>query len=411
MAADPLIERIVARVRTEFDATVDRSVARTFRDVPAYPASPEPSLRPDLRDHTVTVFEAVLNTMLEARHATRADFPITSEQASRRIRQGITLTDFLKGFRIGQESLWEAIVEASRPEQESRDAALDVAIHVMHVIEVGCAVAAEAYMGAQQDDLAEGDRVRRDVMEDLLAGRELTPGPKNDLAELSDLRATSRVLVAAAVPAKPLRSDQSLREALSSLRSVFGPRGIVVLRQDHMVGVTPVDDDGAGTLAALEKAHRGLTRRRIHLTIGLSTIHDGLSGVPEAYREAVLGRESLAGQSGVRALTAIAPLDYLVMIKDATAERLVRPALRTFIEEDLADGGTQIQTLQVYAECDLNAKIAAERLHVHVNTAYYRLDNIAERTGCDVRSFVDLQEMLIAIRLLAAPPSAADASP
>ncbi|MGW0700080.1 helix-turn-helix domain-containing protein [Streptomyces sp. NPDC002867] len=30
---------------------------------------------------------------------------------------------------------------------------------------------------------------------------------------------------------------------------------------------------------------------------------------------------------------------------------------------------------------------AAHRLHLHVNTAYYRLERIAERTGCDLRRF------------------------
>jgi transposase len=32
---------------------------------------------------------------------------------------------------------------------------------------------------------------------------------------------------------------------------------------------------------------------------------------------------------------------------------------------------------------------AAERLHLHVNTAYYRLERIAERTGCDLRRLAE----------------------
>ena len=53
-----------------------------------------------------------------------------------------------------------------------------------------------------------------------------------------------------------------------------------------------------------------------------------------------------------------------------------------------------------FAESDLNAKIAAERLHLHVNTAYYRLEKIAERTGYDLRRLADVVELLIAVRLL-----------
>ena len=404
MAADPLVARIADRVRSSLPTTVHRSVSRTFREVAAYPASPDDGLASDLTAHTQTVFDAVLNSLVEGRRATRDDFPITASQARRRLRQGVALPDFLTGFRIGQETLWEAIVEAAEPEPETRDAALHIAIQVMNVIEVGSSVGAAAYLEAQQLEMAEGDRLRRDLMEDLLAGRELAPGPKADLAEVTDLEPGSRVMVVAAVPATALRSDQSLREALSTVRTMLGSgrRGIAVMRQDHIVGVAPVASDGADVVAGLTKAQRSLTRHGVHLSVGVSTVHDGLEAIPTAYLEAETARTSLAGAAGVRALTALSPLDYLVLVADPTAHRLVRDAVRAFVEEDLAGGGSQIETLRAYADSDLNAKVAAERLHVHVNTAYYRLDRIAERTGCDLRKLGDLQELLVAVRLLTA---------
>ena len=48
---------------------------------------------------------------------------------------------------------------------------------------------------------------------------------------------------------------------------------------------------------------------------------------------------------------------------------------------------------------DLNAKVAAERLFVHVNTMHYRLARIGERTGRDLRRVPDVIEMLIAVKL------------
>jgi DNA-binding PucR family transcriptional regulator len=48
---------------------------------------------------------------------------------------------------------------------------------------------------------------------------------------------------------------------------------------------------------------------------------------------------------------------------------------------------------------DLNAKAASEQLHVHVNTAHYRLGKIADRTGRDLRSVSDVLELVIAINL------------
>lgn len=404
MVASPLVLRIVDRVRASLPATVQRSVSRTWREVPAYANSPDKNLASDLTAHTETVFEAALTPLEEGRRATAEDFPITASQARRRLRQGVTLPDFLTGFRIGQETLWEAIVDASDSEQETRDEALHIAIHVMSVIEVGSSVGAVAYLETQQLDMAEGDRVRRDLVDDLLSGRRLAPGPSADLAEISDLGVDSRVLVATATAQTPLPDEQRMREVISALRSVFdvGRRGIAVVLQDQIVGITPVTSDGSTTLADLERVHRELSRHGTDLCVGTSTIHEGLHRVPEAYREAVLARESLDGAPGVRSLNALTPLDYLVTLDDEVAHRLIRPELRRFVEDDLAAGGVLIETLLEYAACDLNAKLAVEHLHVHVNTAYYRLDTAAERTGRNVRSFTDLQETIIAIRMLTA---------
>ena len=92
--------------------------------------------------------------------------------------------------------------------------------------------------------------------------------------------------------------------------------------------------------------------------------------------------------------------------EDETARRLIRPEVRRFVADDVASGGALIDTLVAYAACDLNARTAEKRLHLHVNTAYYRLDRIAERTGCDLRRLADVVELLIAVRLLGAEPPA-----
>ncbi|WP_243794370.1 CdaR family transcriptional regulator [Saccharopolyspora gloriosae] len=391
----------------DLDTTVERSVARTWDEVPAYPASRDESLRPDLRAHTRAVFDAVLATMRAGRRAGRDDFRSSVDHARHRVRQGVALADFMQGFRIGQETLWEAIVAAAKVDAETRLAALDLAIHVMNVIEVGSSVAAETYMIAQQMELADDDLLRRDLMEDLLAARELTSGPKAELAAASGLADASSIVVVVAVPTVALRADQSLREVVSAVRTSIGTgqQGIAVLRQDHVVGITPVHDEGTELAKGLERAHHSLSRRGIHLGVGVSTVHSGLHGVPAARREAVLARKSLAGEPGVRPLTELSPLDYLVLLDDPTAQRLITPLTRSFIEDDLRQAGALIETIRLYAACDLNAKAAAERLHVHVNTVYYRLERISERTGCDLRSFADFQNLLVAARLLARPTS------
>jgi sugar diacid utilization regulator len=52
----------------------------------------------------------------------------------------------------------------------------------------------------------------------------------------------------------------------------------------------------------------------------------------------------------------------------------------------------------VAAAREHEATRAGERLHIHVNTAHYRLGKIAERAGCDLHRVADLVEILIAAR-------------
>ena len=61
----------------------------------------------------------------------------------------------------------------------------------------------------------------------------------------------------------------------------------------------------------------------------------------------------------VQSLSRMSTLDYLVQTHDRTARRLVRPQVRAFVQEDLAAGGTFVETLRRYVACDLNAKLAA----------------------------------------------------
>jgi len=128
-------------------------------------------------------------------------------------------------------------------------------------------------------------------------------------------------------------------------------------------------------------------------------VHDRLAAVPDAYGEAVTARDRLHPDPGVAALPAMTMFDYLAGAEDRTARRMVPPAIARFVEEDRAAGGALLATLEAYAAADLSVKDAAAQLHVHVNTAHYRLGKIAERTGRDLRNVSDVIELLIATRM------------
>jgi DNA-binding PucR family transcriptional regulator len=161
------------------------------------------------------------------------------------------------------------------------------------------------------------------------------------------------------------------------------------------------DPPGAGRALGrrLEDARRRLAASGVSLAIAGSTVHDNVADLPHAYQEALAARERVLPGSGVLALTALTAFEYVTSRGDDTARRLVSPEIGRFITEDARHGGVLLETLQVYVASDLNVRQAAERLHLHVNTAHYRLSRIAERTGCDLRRIADVMEILIAARL------------
>src|SRR5271165_3662587 len=139
----PGTQRIAAAVQASLDEMVAAATEAIWAEVPAYASSRDDQLREDVAAHVRAIFLAFLAGLTTGQPARRADFAVTREQATRRVAQGISLADFLQAFRIGQLTLWQGVLDA----------------------------AGEAYVAAQQHVLAEGDRVRRDLLEDLLARR------------------------------------------------------------------------------------------------------------------------------------------------------------------------------------------------------------------------------------------------
>jgi hypothetical protein len=140
-----------------------------WHQVPAYGDRADAGLRDEVEAHCRQVFAAFLASVTDRRHPLRSDFPWSGQHAMRRVELGITLSDFMKAFRVGQLTLWDDILAGVNEWPSTKDAALLLVSQVMRTIEVGSTAAAEAYLEAQQYQLADSARLARDLLEDLLA--------------------------------------------------------------------------------------------------------------------------------------------------------------------------------------------------------------------------------------------------
>ena len=394
------VAKVVARLREQVEELSDVALREIFGDIRAYGTAPDPALKEDVREHIREHYVALLDSLERREPVTAEDLLFVRKHAAQRVGR-VSVADFIHAFQVGQHVVLDSCI-ALAVDAPSRDAVLSLVTLIARYFDLTIAHAADVYLESEELLASTGERLRRDLLEDLLEGLPLAPGPRFDAARAAGLDQRTTCAVITALPIGALEDPHALRGAATALARATGLRvqPLTVVRHDEIVVVAPTAVDRARTVAErLADTQRRLGERGVLLAVGMSTVYEGLVAVGEAYREAVSARDRLLPKAGVAALPSMTLFDYLTMDRDPTALRMVPPAIERFVIEDQEGGGALLATLQAYAVADLNAKQAAERLHVHVNTAHYRLARIAERTGCDMRKVSDVIELLIAARL------------
>ncbi len=392
--------RVVAALASGLAELVETAVQEILAEIPAYQAQVDSGFVDNVREHVGLHFQAVLNSFTQEAPVTREDLVFTRRYAARRVER-VSVADFIHAFHVCQRVLWQAAVPLAI-DDASGQAMIGLVTDIGRYFDVATTHAAEVYLEAEELLATAAERVRRDLLDDLLVGKPPAPGPRLDAARTAGLDPHGGCVVIAAVPTAPPHDLHALRGAVGTLARAVGASvsPLTVVRLDEIVVVAPAPTAGAQLLAEqLATAQRQLMSHGMPLAVGMSTVHHGLEFVGEAYQEALRAREHLLPAPGLIALPAITAFDYLTMYGDSTVRRLVSPAIDQFVTEDLERGGALIATLRTYADANLNVKETAERLHVHVNTAHYRLAKIAERTDTDLRSIGNVIELLIATQL------------
>jgi hypothetical protein len=390
---------LLAALRARQPELLDDSVRAIRASIRTYAQIQDPAFVADVRAHLEAHHAAILRSISEGCALGHEDMLFVRPHATRRVGR-VPLLDFIRSLRIYQETVWRAALECATDE-ESRDAALAVVGIILDYHNVAATHAGEVYVEAERLLWAQGEQVRRDLLDDLLAGRPLVPGARLTAAREVGLESSAHCLVVVAVPITPAPQEHLLRSAAAALVRAIGPtlHPLSAVRGEEIVIVTPTERGEPSELAgALGAVQRRLADQGVPLAVGVSTIQECLEGLPEAYREALSALERVREKGGVVALPALRAFEYLTRFSHETVRRLVPAAVRRFVKEDLAEGGTLTSTLLEYVAVDLNVKAAAERLHLHANTAHYRLARIEERTGCDVRRLADVLDLLIAVQ-------------
>lgn len=389
---------VISRFEQRLDELVGETVRQIFAGIPAY--ADVPQLVENVRQHVEAHYRTLVRHLAADTPLTREDLLFLRRFTAQRVGR-IPVTDYMRAWLIGQDIIWAALLEEGRDEA-TREVVLGLVSRLLSFINLSATYAAELYIELESFAAADSERVRRDLLEDLLASRPIPLGPAQEAARQAGLAPDTPCLVVVAVPRVAPSDENVLHSAAATLARACECQlmPLTVRRRDEIVIVMSAGENDVGRLTAgLTDAHRRLARQDVRLAVGVSTVHAGLVGVGTAHREARGAADCVGPEGGVLALPALRPFDYLLSFRDSTAERLIPPEIQTFVESDLENGGVLTTTLLAYVDCSLSPKALSERLHVHTNTAHYRLNRIAELTGRDLRNLADVLDLVVAIRL------------
>ena len=291
---------------------------------------------------------------------------------------GVALPSLVDAYLSATWRAWDVLPAARAA--PSVGLARATARTVLRAADDAVAALTDGYQQGQRDVIRREEGLRREFIDDLLAGR----GDLERLvgqAERFGLQLAGRHVVAVATtgPKEPPLTDASplTSRAEAEVAHRFGRHDVLVATKGgQLVCVTPVANGRVvGELAALLHRLGGVR-------VGVGRAHGGPTGVARSFEEAREALE-LAGRLGLDdpVVEAEGLLVYRMLLRDRPAiSELVDGVLRP-LEGARGGPGPLLDTLEAYFASGGVAAETARRLHIGVRTVTYRLERVRALTG------------------------------
>ncbi|WP_109003921.1 PucR family transcriptional regulator [Streptomyces rishiriensis] len=245
-------------------------------------------------------------------------------------------------------------------------------------------------------DLAEVElRLRRELVDDLLAGTDEASAYARSEAVGHDLRRSHYVVV---VQWPNRTADDSFTQTVGRAASAVGMRSLLTRRSDHVVLVA---DDRPHARALYEALARETGTRSG--TIGVSAPCDSLDEIPHRYREAQRAMEVRRHSRERYGTTFFDEMGLYRILGPGNdyreLETFVQEWLGQLIDYDSRHRTAMVKTLSRYFDCGGNYDETAESLAIHRSTLRYRLQRIRDISGNDLANVEDRLNLQVATRV------------
>ena len=307
-------------------------------------------------------------------------------------------------IRIGAELLGLVVVEDGDP--ASRDLDVRAVEHAATVLALE--IVKERVARATEE------RLRSDFLSDLLDGRDAVEELIGERARHYGLiLGAEHHVVVAAVEDEAGRDRRP--QALALLAAVLSERlpGALTGRAgDAVTAAVPADADGdaverAAEAVAVARARVAALAPGLRVSAGIGAVARAAPEFAASYAGAkrcidVLRRLDRAGETLSADELGILGL-FVDSARPDELETLARQVLGPVLERDARTGSALFRTLESYLAAGCDARACARELYVHVNTVKYRLRQVQELCGLDLRDPHDLLRATMArliVRLL-----------
>lgn len=150
----------------------------------------------------------------------------------------------------------------------------------------------------------------------------------------------------------------------------------------------------------IEKYTKNILKINKDANCGVSSRHSSLKELNTCLKESVYAASLPEDFSHVIYYSKIGSLQIILPFAEKTEmQRFKSRVLDPILDYDIENNGSLMKTITAYINLNCDLPKTAEVLAQHKNTVRYRLDKITSLTGLDYKSFSDLEQLSLAIKI------------
>lgn len=422
---DPVdLSRLAAAIQRLRDAGVSRAIVPALRttgrsaaaslykaalsEVPAYSASRNPDLFPELEQLLIAHFDQI-SELLSGQSPRELGF--VADYARRRAEQKFPLDAELATCRYLHKATADwlrdtALKSADETAQVRRIVAAIADFSNEYVSAIATLLTSEYVTHTRVLAEAEGDR-RTELFKLLLEGYDESDRRAAELLRRDgylEQRQSFCVVVARSIDAKEMENAARAQRMAVAIGDAVRKLPVRLLTgiPDNVVTLIV---SGTQRLSGWTAPQSLLADRLIEplrtigpvALIGVSSDAPSTSHIPAALREAKLALDFASVGSRVVPFAHLPFRDLLVRVASDEIQSALPAWVDALLEADKKSRGALLQTLRAYADANMNTLKAAAALGRHPNTLYARMQKVTDVTGLDPLTFNGLSELLLAV--------------